>query len=103
MVKFEWDEEKNFINIKKHNISFEEAIFVFTDDNAIIMKDAEHSINEERFITIGKIKGFYIIVVVYTDRTINKENEEIIRIISSRYATKKEIKQYIDFNSRRGK
>ena len=53
------------------------------------MKDAEHSINEERFITIGKIKGFYIIVVVYTDRTVNKENEEIIRIISSRYATKK--------------
>ncbi len=103
MVKFEWDEEKNFINIKKHNISFEEAIFVFTDDNAIIMKDAEHSINEERFITIGKIKGSYIIVVVYTDRTINKENEEIIRIISSRNATKKEIKQYIDFNSRRGK
>ena len=46
MVKFEWDEKKNFINIKKHNISFEEAILVFTDENAIIMKDLEHSINE---------------------------------------------------------
>lgn len=102
MVKFEWDEKKNLINIKKHNISFEEAILVFTDENAIIMKDKEHSINEERFITIGKIKGFYIIVVVYTDRT-KDNNEETIRIISSRYATKKEIKQYIDFNSRRGK
>ncbi|TKZ23987.1 BrnT family toxin, partial [Brachyspira catarrhinii] len=84
-------------------ISFEEAIFVFTDDNAIIIKDAEHSINEERFITIGRIKGFYIIVVVYTDRTKYNDKKETIRIISSRYATKKEIKQYIDFNSRRGK
>ena len=103
MVKFEWDEKKNFINIKKHNISFEEAILVFTDENAIIMKDLEHSINEQRFITIGRIKGFYIIVVVYTDRMKYNDNKETIRIISSRYATKKEIKQYIDFNSRRGK
>ena len=51
----------------------------------------------------GRIKGFYIIVVVYTDRMKYNDNKETIRIISSRYATKKEIKQYIDFNSRRGK
>lgn len=103
MTKFEQDYKKDIINRKKHNISFKDAVLVFSDKNAITRKDNEHSINEDRFITIGRIKGFYIIVVIYTDRTKNNANEETIRIISSRYATKKEIKQYIDFNSRRGK
>lgn len=103
MIKFEWDEKKNIANINKHNISFRDAILVFSDENAIVMKDEEHSIGEERLITVGRIKDFYIIVAVHTDRTVNKRNEEIIRIISARKATKKEIKQYIDFNLRRGK
>lgn len=93
MIKFEWDNNKNIINIKKHKISFEDAIYVFADKNALIMKDEEHSDYEDRFITMGNIKGKFIAVVVHTDRTKNS-NEEIIRIISARYATKNEINQY---------
>ena len=56
MIKFEWDNNKNLINIKKHKISFEDAIYVFSDKNALIMKDEEHSDYEDRFITMGNIK-----------------------------------------------
>ena len=82
MTKFEWD-------YKKDIISFKDAVLVFSDKNAITRKDNKHSINEYRFITIGRIKSFYIIVVIYTDRMKNNANEETIRIISSRYANKK--------------
>ena len=57
------------------------------------MKDEEHSDYEDRFITMGSIKGKFIVVVIHTDRTKNS-NEEVIRIISARYATKNEINQY---------
>lgn len=93
MIKFEWDNNKNLINIKKHKISFEDAIYVFSDKNALIMKDEEHSDYEDRFITMGNINRKFIVVVVHTDRTKNS-NEEVIRIISVRYATKNEINQY---------
>ena len=93
MIKFEWDNNKNLINIKKHKISFEDAIYVFSDKNALIMKDEENSYYEDRFITMGNIKGKFIVVVIHTDRTKNSA-EEVIRIISARYATKNEINQY---------
>jgi len=51
--KFEWDENKNRINFKKHGISFNEAQTVFSDDFVIYFPDEEHSQNEERFIAIG--------------------------------------------------
>ena len=57
------------------------------------MKDEKHSDYEDRFITMGSIKGKFIVVVIHTDRTKNS-NEEVIRIISARYATKNEINQY---------
>ncbi|WP_020003890.1 BrnT family toxin [Brachyspira innocens] len=55
MIKFEWDNNKNLINIKKHKISFEDVIYVFLYKNALIMKDEEHSDYEDRFITIVNI------------------------------------------------
>ena len=48
-ISFEWDENKNQINIVKHGIDFEEAATVFYDDNAIIFDDPDHSIRDERF------------------------------------------------------
>lgn len=45
---FEWDEEKNLINQRKHGISFETAAYVFEDENYIEMYDFEHSIDEDR-------------------------------------------------------
>ena len=54
-MKFEWDEEKNKINIEKHGISFEEASTVFDDINAVYDYDKSHSAHEDRFIIIGYI------------------------------------------------
>ena len=52
-IKFEWDENKNTINKKKHNVSFEEAMTVFYDEEALLINDPEHSDEEERFILLG--------------------------------------------------
>jgi uncharacterized protein len=87
-LKFEWDAEKAQENIKKHDISFEEAITVFRDTLSITISDKSHSYGEERFIDIGMSEKNRILVVVYTERA------NAIRIISSRKATKKEIKFY---------
>jgi len=77
-VSFEWDEIKNKVNQKKHNISFEEAQYAFSDSNRIIAKDAEHSEIEERFYCFGKIVED-IVTVRFTYRN-NK-----IRIIGAGY------------------
>lgn len=48
-TRFEWDENKNISNVDKHNISFEETQYAFTDVNRIIAKDLDHSNGEQRF------------------------------------------------------
>ncbi len=88
-IKFEWDENKNKINQRKHGISFEEAQSVFYDDYAILIADIEHSFGEERFLLLGIDKLSKLLVVCHCIR----ENDTI-RIISARKATKNETKQY---------
>ena len=90
MYLFEWDENKNMINIKEHGVSFEEACSVFLDDEAILFDDPEHSDDEDRFILIGISKMAKICVVCHCYRKNNS-----IRIISARKATKKEEKVYV--------
>lgn len=51
---FEWDENKNKVNIEKHGVSFEEAKQVFTDDNRLTLYDKGHSQTEDRYFCIGK-------------------------------------------------
>ena len=51
-IRFEWDENKNKINKKKHGLSFEEAVEVFGDENAILFDDPDHSLYEDRFLII---------------------------------------------------
>jgi len=75
---FEWDENKDRINKKKHNISFEEARLAFFDSKRIIARDWEHSKNEERFYCFGKIAD-NIVTFRFTYRN-NK-----IRIIGAGY------------------
>ena len=87
-MKFEWDEEKNIINKKKHNISFETAAHVFDDPEWIEMYDFEHSTNEDRYIALGVVGG--VLFVVYTER------KEAIRLISARLATNAERRLYYD-------
>jgi uncharacterized protein len=91
-IRFEWDQNKNRDNIKKHKVSFEEAKTVFYDDNARLISDPEHSDYEERFIILGISYSLRILVVVHTYR----EDDEVIRIISARKATKPEIKYYYE-------
>lgn len=85
-IKFVWDENKNEINKKKHGISFEEATEVFSDDNAILFDDPDHSLEEDRFLVIGAIKSSKICIVSHC----YKDDDNIIRLISAREATKRE-------------
>jgi len=91
MINFEWDENKNAINKKKHGLSFEEAKEVFNDDNAILFDDPDHSVGEERFLIIGMLESKQICIVSHCYR----DNDNVIRIISAREATKNEKKTYL--------
>jgi len=53
-MQFDWDEIKNDANIAKHSVNFEEAETVFYDERAIILFDEVHSIEEDRFVAIGR-------------------------------------------------
>jgi len=81
-LQFEWDETKATKNIEKHRVSFDEAATVFDDPMFITFVDEEHSVDEERYITIGLSKQGRLLMVAHTDR------EGRIRIISARKATK---------------
>ena len=89
-INFEWDENKNQINIKKHGIDFEEAKSVFYDDDALLFDDPKHSTEEERFLILGISKHENLCIVSHCCRS----NDDIIRIISARKATKKERRTY---------
>lgn len=90
MIKFEWDEQKNQANKRKHKISFEEAQTVFYDAEALVIDDPEHSEEEDRFIILGLSKRANLLVVCHCFR----ESDTVIRIISARKATKTETAQY---------
>jgi len=66
-LQFEWDDAKAAANVRKHGVSFEEAITVFGDPNAITIYDVEHSETENRFIDIGLSASGRVLVVVYTE------------------------------------
>ena len=86
MITFEWDPAKAAANLKKHQVSFEEARSVFFDEFATQYFDEDHSMNEERFLMLGMSSGAKLLIVCHCER----ENGEIIRIISARKATKRE-------------
>ncbi len=87
-TSFEWDSEKAKKNLAKHKVSFEEASTVFRDPLFITVVDDEHSLDEERYITLGLSNRGRLVMVAHTDRT------ETIRIISARPATKQEEEFY---------
>lgn len=84
-MRFEWDPDKDTLNRAKHGLSFEDASELFSSGvDFLEIYDEEHSIDEDRFIALGPIRlGF--IVVVFTER-----EENVIRILSARMATRKE-------------
>jgi uncharacterized DUF497 family protein len=89
-IRFDWDENKNVANKRKHKVSFEEAKSVFYDEHARLIADPDHSQAEDRFILLGLSYKLRVLVIVHTYR----ESDETIRIISARKATKKETKLY---------
>jgi uncharacterized protein len=92
MYKFKicWDLKKTHQNLQKHGISFEEAKTVLWDENAIVINDPDHSIEEDRYILLGQSAAARLLVVVHCYR----ENDTIVRIISARKATKNECLSY---------
>lgn len=89
-IQFEWDKNKAQTNFKKHKVSFEEACTVFSDPLALIFDDEEHSTPEElREIIIGNSEKRRLLLTSFTERA-----EDIVRIISSRLATKHERRDY---------
>ena len=86
MYQFTWDENKNTLNKKKHNVSFEEAMTVFYDEEALLEYDELHSESEERFRLLGYSIEGNLLLVVHCIR-----EETIIRIISSRKAKRRTI------------
>lgn len=89
-IQFEWDDAKAESNRLKHGVSFEEASTVFYDPYALIIDDVEHSVKEERFILFGMSAKARTLTVCHCYR----ENDEKIRIISARKATKNESNEY---------
>jgi len=89
-MNFEWDENKARINQQKHGVSFEEAATVFDDADALQIFDPDHSEAEDRFIMLGMSAVLRILVVCHCYRA----DDNIIRIISARKATRNESSTY---------
>jgi uncharacterized protein len=90
MLRFEWDELKNRGNRNKHGVWFEEAQSAFRDPHARLFHDPEHSEDEDRFILIGMSSTARLLVIVHC----YKESDSVVRIISARKATRKELVFY---------
>lgn len=86
MISFEWDPPKGAGNLKKHQISFEEARSVFYDEFAVQFFDEEDSTDEDRFIMLGMSSGARLLVVCHCER----EEGSVVRIVSARKATRRE-------------
>ena len=92
-IKFIWDERKNRLNQQKHGVSFVEAQTVFYDKMARLIDDPEHSMDEERMILLGISQKMRLLIVCHAFSA----QEQIIRIISARKATKTEQRQYTQY------
>ena len=86
-MRFEWDEEKNKENIRKHGLDFADAEEIF-DAPMLTAPETREDYGEDRFVGIGFLKNF-VAVVVYAER-----GEETVRIISLRKALKHERKRF---------
>lgn len=91
-MQFEWDPAKATENASKHGVDFVEAMTVFGDPLEVIISDPDHSVGEQRFLSMGISVAGRLLVVAYTER------EGRIRLISAREATARERKSYESTN-----
>ncbi len=89
-MRFEWDPVKAASNAKKHKVSFEVAKTVFYDDFAVQFFNDEHAIDEDRFLLLGMTSASRLLLVCHCER----EDGDVIRIISARKATDTEARYY---------
>lgn len=92
-MRFEWDENKNRSNYRKHRVFFETATLVFEDPDFVMMRDRIVD-GEERWQTIGLVEGVLLLLVAHTLG--GEGDEEIARIISAREVTAHERRRYED-------
>jgi len=90
MVKFIWDEKKNRANLNKHGVDFNDAVRAWYDPDRLDFFDAEHSSDEVRWIFLGAVAGAVLFVVE------TEPDEETVRIISARRASKQEQEVYYE-------
>jgi uncharacterized DUF497 family protein len=83
-LRFTWDPKKAAANLRKHEVSFEEAVTAFGDPHSLTAPDPDHSAREERFVLIGHSDAGRLIVVAHCERP------DEIRIITARIATRHE-------------
>jgi hypothetical protein len=98
-IRFEWDEAKNLANQRKHGVSFEDASEVFRDPLFVSLKDRIED-GEQRWQTYGKIGNKLLVMVAHTVREeyMHDTTIEVMRIISARYASRKEQRLYEEEN-----
>ncbi len=87
-MEFEWDPKKAARNFRKHRVSFNEAATVFGDSLGTTVPDPDHSLAEDRYITVGMSSRGRFVIVAHTERG------ERIRIISARELSRAERKAY---------
>lgn len=91
-MNFVWHDNKSKTNLTKHGVSFDEAKSVFYDEFARLEHDPDHSKDEDRFVLLGVSSLLRLLIVIHVEL-----EEDVIRIISARKATKKEGQQYRRF------
>lgn len=90
MIRFEWSPAKNRSNLKKHEVSFEEAASIFYDELAVQFFDCENSTDEDRYLMLGISNNGRLLIVSHCE----KDAGTTIRIISARKATSTESQSY---------
>ena len=89
-LRFEWDPAKAAANVRKHGVTFQEALTVFSDELGLLLDDPDHSASEERFVLLGRSSTLDTLIVVHCYR----ETRDSIRIISARKASRPERASY---------
>ncbi len=87
-MEFDWDPNKVTSNLRRHDVSFGEAATVFSDPLSTTVPDPDHSLDEDRAITVGLSHRGRLLMVAHTERG------DRIRIISARELTRTERAQY---------
>jgi uncharacterized protein len=93
IIAFDWDPRKAQSNVRKHGVSFRLATTVFRDPAALTIYDQGHSLDEDRWVTLGQAENGQLLVVVHMWQWIEPA-EANVRIISARRADSGEIQDY---------